>query len=179
LKNLGQVPQSPEKKEGFKGHYLSCHPSLFHSTPFHPFDMSFSEQAGIESAVEAEVNDPLTSTVLDDMDSSEILAGGSSANLLESNNQDDTDNFKAQDNTDQSTLHLNSDLLIEEVSPYDNQQWGHEDAEFGDDDDMPDISLGGTTAHEPKPEAQPKFITDPTHAEVLVLWHLLGNPFLF
>ncbi|KAM3579319.1 hypothetical protein VKS41_008179 [Umbelopsis sp. WA50703] len=130
--------------------------------------MSFSEQAGIESAVEAEVNDPLTSTVLDDMDSSEILAGGSSANLLESNNQDDTDNVKAQDNTDQSTLHLNSDLLIEEVSPYDNQQWGHEDAEFGDDDDMPDISLGGTTAHEPKPEAQPKFITDPTHAEGFV-----------
>lgn len=141
--------------------------------------MSLSEKPGVESAVGAEVNDPLTSTVLDDMDSTDNLGHGSSTNLLHENNQDEVDHATAQYDTIQSTLNPSSDLLIEEVSSYDNQQWSSNDDgdDLEDADDMPDINLEGTNTYEskPEPEPQPKIITDPTHAEVLdilLLFHV-------
>src|ERR1700709_859820 len=99
--------------------------------------MSLSEKS---TAMDAEVHDPLTSTVLDDMDSTEnLISHGSSTNLLDSLTQPLDDS-----NSPMSHQQVDSDLLVE-VSPYQDQQWVEEDVQLVDNDDVPGIQLATLT----------------------------------
>lgn len=132
--------------------------------------MSLPEKQALvmESAQDADVHDPLTSTVFEDIDTADSSPSEeSSTNLLESQAQPLVDTTSNQDIAIESVEHVEApDLYIEGIASYDDQPWVDEPVDLVDTEDLPSISLGDTNAYAQKMEPQPRTITDPTHAEV-------------
>ncbi|GAB5592338.1 hypothetical protein Unana1_07238 [Umbelopsis nana] len=127
-------------------------------------------QPEIESAQEADVHDPLTSTVLDDIDTSDNLPTEEpSTDLLDSQTYALIDTTSTQDLViDNSEPVESSDLNAEEISQYENQHWVDEPADLVDTEDMPSINLADPHPYDHKVEPEPRTVTDPTHAEGFV-----------
>jgi hypothetical protein len=128
-------------------------------------------QPGVESAQEADIHNPLTSTVLDDIDFAETdkMPIDSSTNLLGSQT-----NLLGNDAA-------NEEITIESIAPTHEAEIdyadmsAYDDEPFGDDADdvlyteeLPSISLADPSPYEQKAEEQPRTIADPTHSEVSV-----------
>lgn len=134
--------------------------------------MSVSEnQPGVESAQEADIHDPLTSTVLDDMDAAEAdkILTDSSTNLMESQT-----NLLGNDAANEEILiesfvptHA-TEIDYAHMSAHDDQPWADEADDALYTEELPSISLSDQSPYEQKAEEQPRTITDPTHAEVSI-----------
>ncbi|KAH8550472.1 retinal pigment epithelial membrane protein-domain-containing protein [Umbelopsis sp. PMI_123] len=134
--------------------------------------MSGSEnQPGVESAQEADVHDPLTSTLLDDIDTVEAdkLLTDSSTNLIETQPNVLVDDVAHEDIAIESVVPTHdTEIDYANMSPYDDQPWAEDSDDLVYTEDMPSISLTGPSPYEHKTEEQPRTITDPTHSEGFV-----------
>ncbi|KAG2183087.1 hypothetical protein INT44_006068 [Umbelopsis vinacea] len=130
-----------------------------------------ANQPGVESAQETEHHDPLTSSVLEDIDFAETDKLSTDASL----------HFAESQTNLLGTDAVNEEITIESVAPTheaeidyadmsadDDQPWGDEADDVLYSEELPSISLADAIPYEQKEEEQPRTITDPTHSEGFV-----------
>lgn len=161
-KNYGPRPFNPSIRQLATLHFLS----------WYLLAMSVSgNQPGVESAQEADIHDPLTSTVLDDMDAAEAdkMLTDSSTNLMESQTNLLSHDAANEEIPIESFVPTHeAEIDYADLSAYDDQPWADDADDALYTEELPSISLADQSPYEQKAEEQPRTITDPTHSEVSI-----------